>query len=176
MPEEAQIYPRLTAYEYLEMVGGLRGFAAPRIKEKTNTFLRLFSLDGDSHVPMSSYSKGMRQKVVLAAALLHNPDLMVLDEPFSGLDISSALVLTDLIRELAARGKVVLFSAHELHIVERVSSRVVILHRGSVVANDRIEELRSLLSLPSLEEIFSQLVVEQDTRSVARELVAAMDL
>ncbi|MBV9497748.1 MAG: ABC transporter ATP-binding protein [Acidobacteriaceae bacterium] len=176
VPEEAQIYPRLTAYEYLEMVGGLRGFAAPRIKEKTNTFLRLFSLDGDSHVPMSSYSKGMRQKVVLAAALLHNPDLMVLDEPFSGLDISSALVLTDLIRELAARGKVVLFSAHELHIVERVSSRVVILHRGSVVANDRIEELRSLLSLPSLEEIFSQLVVEQDTRSVARELVAAMDL
>ena len=176
VPEEAQVYPHLTAFEYLEMVGGLRGLAGSRIKEKTNAFLRLFSLERDSHSPISSYSKGMRQKVVLAAALLHNPHLVVLDEPFSGLDISSALIVTDLIRELAARGKVVLFSAHELDIVERVSSRVVILHKGSVVANNRIDELRSLLSLPSLKDIFSQLVVEQDTRSVARELVAAMEL
>ena len=84
----------------------------------------------------------MRQKVLLAAALLHNPDLLLLDEPFSGLDVGSALVLRSLIQELASRGKVVLFSSHELETVERISSHIVILHRGKVVADDSIERLR----------------------------------
>ena len=95
----------------------------------------------DRHVPSRPYSKGMRQKVLLAAALLHNPDLLLLDEPFSGLDVGSALVLRSLIQELAGRGKVVLFSSHELETVERVSSRIVILHRGKVVADDSIERV-----------------------------------
>ena len=106
----------------------------------------------------------MRQKVLLAAALLHNPDLILLDEPFSGLDVGSALVLRSLIRELAARGKVILFSSHELETVERICSRIVILHRGKIVADDSIERLRALMELPTLEGIFSQLAVEQDTR------------
>jgi len=117
----------------------------------------------------------MRQKVLLAAALLHNPDLILLDEPFSGLDVNSALVLRDLIRELAARGKVVLFSSHELETVERVCSRIVILHKGRVVANDSIEQLRTLMSLPTLEGIFSQLAVEQDTAAITRQIVEVME-
>jgi ABC-2 type transport system ATP-binding protein len=112
----------------------------------------------------------MRQKVLLAAALLHNPDLLLLDEPFSGLDVATALVLRSLIVELAGRGKVVLFSSHELEIVERMSSRVVILHRGKVVADDSIVHLRSLMALPTLEAIFAQLAVEQDTLAVSREI------
>jgi len=112
----------------------------------------------------------MLQKVLLAAALLHNPDLILLDEPFSGLDIGSVLVMRSLIQELAARGKTVLFSSHELEIVERVCARVVILHRGKIVADDSIDGLRSLMSLPTLEEIFSQLAVEQDTAAVSREI------
>jgi ABC-2 type transport system ATP-binding protein len=127
-------------------------------------------LQGDRHVPISSYSKGMRQKVLLSAALLHNPDLILLDEPLSGLDIASALVVRSLIQELAARGKVILFSSHELETVERVCSHVVILHRGRVVADDSIERLRTLMSLPTLEEIFSQLAVEQDTAAISREI------
>jgi len=133
--------------------------------------LRLLSLYGDRYVPISSYSKGMRQKVLLAAALLHNPDLVLLDEPFSGLDVNSALVLRGLIRQLAARGKVVLFSSHELDTVERVSSRVVILHKGRVVANDSIEQLRSLMALPTLEDIFSQLAIEQDTEGITQQMM-----
>jgi len=110
----------------------------------------------------------MRQKVLIAAALLHNPELVLLDEPFSGLDVASALVLRSLIQELAARGKVVLFSSHELDTVERVSHRVVILHKGKLVADDSIERLRSLMELQSLEAIFSQLAVEQDTQAMGR--------
>jgi ABC-2 type transport system ATP-binding protein len=112
----------------------------------------------------------MRQKVLLSAALLHNPDLILLDEPFSGLDVATGLVLRSLIQELAARGKVVLFSSHELETVERVCSHVVILHRGKVVADDSIQSLRTLMSLPTLEEIFSQLAVEQDTAAVSRQI------
>src|SRR5208337_4570663 len=135
-----------------------------------NGFLRLLSLYGDRYVPISSYSKGMRQKVLVSAALLHNPDLILLDEPFSGLDVATSLVLRSLIQELAARGKVVLFSSHELETVERVCSHVVILHRGKMVADDSIANLRSLMELPSLEAIFSQLAVEQDTQSMARQI------
>ena len=117
----------------------------------------------------------MRQKILLAAALLHNPELMLLDEPFSGLDVNSALVLRDLIGQLAARGKVVLFSSHELDTVERVCSRVVILHKGRVVANDSIAELRSLMAQPTLEGIFSQLAVEQDTAAISKQLMQVME-
>ena len=175
VPEEPQLYPHLTGAEYLEMVGQLRGIPDGPLSEKIDGFLRLLSLYGDRYVPISSYSKGMRQKVLLAAALLHNPDLILLDEPFSGLDVNSALVLRGLIGQLAARGKVVLFSSHELETVERVCSRVVILHKGRVVANDSIQQLRALMSLPTLEEIFAQLAIEQDTAAITREMVQLME-
>jgi ABC-2 type transport system ATP-binding protein len=175
VPEEPHLYPHLTGAEYLEMVGNLRGMPEGQVQYKASGFLRLLGLHGDRDVPISSYSKGMRQKILLAAALLHNPDLVLLDEPFSGLDVNSGLVLRGLIRELAARGRVVLFSSHELDTVERVSSRVVILHKGRVVANDSIEHLRSLMSLPTLEGIFSQLAVEQNTEAVTQEMVELIE-
>ena len=170
VPEEPHLYSHLSGLEYLTMVGQLRDLPAKLTAGKIDGLLRLLSLHSDRHAPISAYSKGMRQKVLLAAALLHNPDLLLLDEPFSGLDVGTGLVLRSLIQELAARGKVVLFSSHELETVERVCSHVVILHRGRVVADDSIEHLRTLMALPTLEEIFSQLAVEQDTVAVTREI------
>jgi ABC-2 type transport system ATP-binding protein len=176
VPEEPHLYPHLTGAEYLVMVGQLRGLPSKSLEEKIKGLLRLFSLYEDRHVAISSYSKGMRQKVLLAAALLHNPEIILLDEPFSGLDVNSALVLRSLIQELARRGKVVLFSSHDLDIVERVSSHVVILHKGRVVANDSIDQLRSLMSLGTLEEIFAQLAIEQDTHGITRQILQLMEL
>src|SRR5216684_1539851 len=170
VPEEPHLYAHLTGLEYLVMVGQLRDLPPKPTAERIDGLLRLFSLHGDRHVAISSYSKGMRQKVLLSAALLHNPDLILLDEPFSGLDVASGLVLRSLLQELARRGKVILFSSHELETVERVCSHVVILHRGKVVADDSIEHLRSLMALPTLEDIFSQLAVEQDTAAISREI------
>ena len=175
VPEEPNLYNHLSAFEYLTMVAQLRDLPARPSSQRIDGLLRLFALHGDRHASISGYSKGMRQKVLLAAALLHNPDLILLDEPFSGLDVASALVLRSLIQELAARGKVVLFSSHELDTVERVCSRVVILHRGKIVADDSIERLRSLMELPTLEAIFSQLAVEQDTAAMAREIADLID-
>jgi len=170
VPEEPHLYGHLTGLEYLEMVGLLRGIAARKLSEKIEGFLRLFSLYADRFVPISSYSKGMRQKVLLSAALLHNPEIVLLDEPFTGLDVNSALILRSLFQDLAGQGKIVLFSSHELDAVERICSHVVILHKGRVVANDSIEQLRASLALRTLEDIFSQFTVEQDTAAVAREL------
>jgi ABC-2 type transport system ATP-binding protein len=170
VPEEPHLYAHLSGLEYLVMVGQLRGLQNRRTAERIDGLLRLLSLHDDRHVPISSYSKGMRQKVLLSAALMHNPELLLLDEPFSGLDVATGLVLRSLIQELAARGKVILFSSHELETVERVCSRVVILHHGKIVADDSIQHLRTLMALPTLESIFSQLAVEQDTAAVARQI------
>lgn len=170
VPEEPHLYNHLTGQEYLVMVGQLRELPARSTADAIDRLLRLLGLYDDRHVAMSGYSKGMRQKVLLVAALLHNPDVLLLDEPFSGLDVGMALVLRSLIQELAARGKVILFSSHELETVERVSSRVVILHRGKLVADDSIARLRTLMALPTLEDIFSQLAVEQDSAAISREI------
>lgn len=170
VPEEPHLYAHLSGLEYLVMVGQLRDLPARPTADRIDGLLRLLALYDDRHVSISAYSKGMRQKVLLAAALLHNPDLLLLDEPFSGLDISSALVLRSLIQELATRGKVVLFSSHELETVERISSHVVILHRGKVVADDSIERLRTLMSVSTLEEIFAQLASQHDTAAVSRQI------
>ncbi len=170
VPEEPHLYTHLSGLEYLVMIAQMRNLPGRAAAAKIEGVLRLFSLYADRHAPISAYSKGMRQKILLAAALLHNPELLLLDEPFSGLDVGSALVLRSLIQELAARGKVVLFSSHELETVERVCSRIVILHRGKIVADDSIENLRTLMSLPTLERIFSQLAVEQDTTAISREI------
>jgi ABC-2 type transport system ATP-binding protein len=170
VPEEPHLYTHLSAVEYLVMVGQLRRLPSRELAERIDGLLRLLSLYDDRHSSISGYSKGMKQKVLIASALLHNPDLVLLDEPFSGLDIGSALVLRSLIQQMAARGKIVLFSSHELDTVERVSNRVVILHRGRIVADDSIERLRYMMELPSLEAIFSELAIEQDADSVARQI------
>jgi ABC-2 type transport system ATP-binding protein len=168
VPEEPYLYNHLSGAEYLTMVAQLRDLPARETSERIDGLLRLLSLFDDRHASISGYSKGMRQKILIAAALMHNPDLVLLDEPFSGLDVGSALVLRSLIQELARRGKVVLFSSHELDTVERVCSHIVILHRAKIVADDSIAALRSMTELPTLEEIFSQLAVEQDTDSIAQ--------
>jgi ABC-2 type transport system ATP-binding protein len=170
VPEEPYLYNHLSGAEYLTMVAQLRDLPAKQYSECIDGLLRLFSLHDDRHASISGYSKGMRQKILISAALMHNPDLVLLDEPFSGLDVGSALVLRSLIQELAARGKVVLFSSHELDTVERICSHVVILHRSKLVADDTIEHLRSLMALPTLEGIFSQLAVTQDSDAMARQI------
>ncbi len=170
VPEEPYLYSHLSGLEYLTMVGQLRNLPEKATADCIDGLLRLLGIHGNLHAAIAAYSKGMRQKILLSAALLHNPELLLLDEPFSGLDVGTSLVLRSLIQELAARGKVVLFSSHELETVERVCSHVVILNRGKVVADDSIEDLRKLTATPTLEGIFSQLAVEQDTAAISREI------
>ena len=174
VPEEPYIYPHLSGLEYLQLVGRLRGLPEKHLTRKAEELLRLFGLQKDRHALISAYSKGMRQKVLIIAALLHDPDILIFDEPLSGLDVTSALVFRDLVTELARQGKTILYSSHVLEVVEKICSRVVILKQGTVVADDSVENLRGLMKLPSLENIFAELVLQRDTRSVAGDIAQAM--
>jgi ABC-2 type transport system ATP-binding protein len=176
VPEEAVLYTYLTGPEYLSLVGGLRGISARRLQEKIDGFLELFGLVDDAHAPMSAYSKGMRQKILISAALLHDPLIIVLDEPNSGLDVTTSLVLRRLVQTLARDGKMVIYSSHVLEIVEQVATDVLILHDGRVVAHDSAAHLRELMKLSSLEEVFKTLVIETDIDRVAADLASVMKI
>jgi len=174
VPEEAVLYTYLTGPEYLSLVGGLRGIPQPRLQQKIDGFLTLFGLQDDVHAPMSAYSKGMRQKILIAAALLHDPAIIILDEPNSGLDVTTSLVLRRLVQRLAGEGRMVIYSSHVLEIVEQVATDVVILHDGRVVAHDSVSRLRELMKLSSLEEVFENLVIATDLDGLAADIVAVM--
>ena len=174
VPEEPHLYSYLTGPEYLQLVGRLRGIADAALDDKIERFLTLLGIWGDRYQTLSSYSKGMRQKILIAAAVLHNPRVVVLDEPFSGLDVTAAPVLKAFVRALADAGKVVIFSSHVLEVVEQVCSRVVILKDGSIVGHDSVANLRATLQLPSLDAVFAALVAEEDLGERTRGLVAAM--
>ncbi len=174
VPEEPQLYPYLTGREYLQLAGRLRGLSEAILAEKIDGLLNLFSLFEHRYSQISSYSKGMKQKVLITAALLHNPQILIFDEPLSGLDVTTALVFRNLVRALSQDGKVILYSSHVLEVVEKICTRVIILRKGNVVAHDSVERLRTLLQSASLEDVFSQLVVEEDTEKLAGEMVAVM--
>jgi ABC-2 type transport system ATP-binding protein len=170
VPEEPNLYGYLTGLEYLQLAGGLRGIPARQLDERSNEMLELLSLRDARWVPISAYSKGMKQRVLIAAALLHDPDLLIFDEAQSGLDISNALLFRYLLRALAARGKAVLYISHVLELVEKVCEHVIVIYQGRIVADDSVESLRGLMQLPSLEEIFNQLVEQDDMESRARDI------
>ena len=174
VPEEPYLYPYLSGYEYLELTGRLRGMQAAAIQSRIDEFLRLFGLWDDRHTPVSSYSKGMRQKVLLSSALLGNPQLLIFDEPLSGLDVTAMLVVRELMQGLAAQGRIVLYSSHVLEVVEKICSRVLILNKGRVAAHDSIQHLRETTQQSSLQAIFSELTREADPREVAGRFLQAM--
>jgi ABC-2 type transport system ATP-binding protein len=174
VPEEPQLYSHLTGPEYLRLVGRLHSIPRRTLEQKIDAFVDLFSLTDARYELLLNYSKGMRQKILLSAALLHNPEVLILDEPFSGLDVGAALVLRNLLKALAREGKVILYSSHVLEVVEKVCSEVVILHKGKVVAYDTVERLRELQASPSLESVFAQLAVPEDTAAIAERVISAM--
>ena len=176
VPEEPHLYPQLSGREYLQLVGRLRGLPRRVLEPKMDELLHLVGLWEDRHSALAGYSKGMRQKILLLAALLDDPELLILDEPFSGLDVNAALVLSSLLKSLAGRKKMLLYSSHVLETVEKVCHTVLILRQGQVVAHDSVARLRELMQESSLEGVFAQLTQTEDTDATAHrilEVVAA---
>jgi ABC-2 type transport system ATP-binding protein len=176
VPEEAHVYTYLSGLEYLQLVGRLRGLRERLIQVKANRLLQLLGLESWRHSPISMYSKGMKQRVLIAAALMHDPELLIFDEPLSGLDVVSSRLFKDLLRELTAAGKAVLYISHVLEVVERICDRVVVIAQGKIVADARPSELTGLKEPANLESVFAQLVQQKKTETVARELVEVMQV
>lgn len=175
VPEEPHLYTHLTATEYLMLVGRLRGLPEPILADKVSAFLRLLLLWESRYATMAAFSKGMRQRVLLAAALLHNPDLLVLDEPFSGLDVTAGLLFRTLLHLFAAADRMVLFSTHRFDIVQQLCSRVLILSGGHIVAEHAIAAFVDARS-PSLEDVFVRATGQEDFTPVARQLLDIMQM
>jgi ABC-2 type transport system ATP-binding protein len=172
VPEEPRLYDYLTAPEYLELVGGLRDVEPRQLERRVSRYLELFGLEHDIHSPMTSFSKGMRQKVLIAAALLHDPEIILLDEPNSGLDVATTLIMRHLIGHLTSRGRVIVYSSHDMDAVEKVCDEVAILHASQLVAHDSVARLREMSRAASLEQVFAELAIDQDVERIGAELAA----
>jgi len=175
VPEEPHLYPFLSGREHLELMGRLREMPERLLDRRITALLDLLGLGGAALQPIGGYSKGMRQKVLIAGALLHDPDVVILDEPESGLDVTAALVLRHLVRVLADRGKAVIYSSHVLEAVEKVCGRVIVLHRGAVVADDSVSALTKLRANSSLVDVFAELVHHEDPEQTALAIAGALD-
>jgi len=171
VPEEPNLYPHLTGKEYLDMVGTLRAMSESRKTGRIKSLLELFSLWRHRHATLGAYSKGMRQRILLIAALMDNPEVLILDEPLSGLDVTSVLIIKNLIQALSARGKSVLYCSHILEVVEKVCSHLIVLRKGRVIAHGSTAAVRESIGKSSLEDVFLQLVEDTDVAQVAREIV-----
>ncbi len=165
VPEAAALFESLTGQEFLELMGRLQDVPEERLQFRIGRFLEQFGLTDDRLRPLDGYSKGMRQKVLLSAALLHNPEVVLLDEPLSGLDVNAGLMVRDLVAALAAEGKTILYSSHVLDVVERVCDRALIIHEGRLIADGSLDELKTSTERGSLEDVFRQLTQTEGTMS-----------
>jgi len=175
VPEEPNLYPYLAGREYLEMVGLLRGMARAAVDRKIDALLELFGMHPHRNSSIASYSKGMRQRILLIAALMHDPCLLIFDEPLSGLDVTSALVLKNLIKALGQQGRTIFYCSHVLEVVEQVCTHLLILRKGEVIACDETSAIRNSLENASLERTFMHLVEEVDTQKITRDIISAME-
>jgi ABC-2 type transport system ATP-binding protein len=168
VPETGALYENLTPYEYLTLVAQLYHIDAADAEEKAATFLELFGIAEEAHRIMTTFSRGMRQKVLISAALLHNPSVLFLDEPLSGLDANTALVLKELLKDLASQGKAVFYCSHVLEVVERVCDRIIIINHGEIIADGGVDELKDMTKRGSLEGVFSELTSTGDLATIVR--------
>lgn len=136
--------------------------------------MEIFGLASDMHSEISSFSRGMIQKVLISAAILHDPEVLLLDEPLSGLDVTSALMIRELVRQLLREGRIIIYSSHILEVVEKVASRIIILFEGRIRADDSMDNLCKLMKAPSLEDVFVRLAVQRDPEGSASELLSLM--
>ena len=170
VPEEPYLYTHLTATEYLTLIARLRRLPHSAQEKKIPELLRLFQLHDSRYTTMAAFSKGMRQRVILAAALMHNPDVLVLDEPFGGLDVNAGFLFRALLGLLAADGCMILFSTHRFDMVEKLCSRVLILSSGRIVAEHDVTAFGTT-GTPSLEETFCRVTRQADFHPLAREIL-----
>jgi ABC-2 type transport system ATP-binding protein len=174
VPESAMLFECLTGQEFLELSGRLHDVDEDILQARIRSILETFGLVSDRVARLDTYSKGMRQKILIGAALLHDPDLILLDEPLSGLDVNAAILVKDLIAALAADGKTILYSSHVLDVVEKVCDRVLIIHKGRLLADSTPESLKSSTRQATLEDVFRQLTNSDATNTGVARIVEAL--
>jgi ABC-2 type transport system ATP-binding protein len=175
VPELAELYEVLTPVEYLQFTGSLYGMGETVCNDRIEKMMTAFGLQNNMHQRMESFSKGMKQKVLLSSGLLHNPDIIILDEPLSGLDANSVIIVKELISKLAKEGKTIFYCSHMMDVVEKVSDRIILIDQGAVVADGSFEELKQQEGNKSLEQIFASLTAKDSLSQTADDFMRAFD-
>jgi ABC-2 type transport system ATP-binding protein len=174
VPETADIYETLTAREYLTFIGELYGLAYDAVDRKALKLMELFDIKEMYDARISACSKGMKQKVLIISSLLHNPDILFLDEPLSGLDANSVMVVKEVLAQLAEKGKTVFYSSHLMDVVEKISDRIILLNDGRIAADGSFDDLKDQCKERSLEAIFNDLTGFHEYKSIAEEFVSVV--
>jgi ABC-2 type transport system ATP-binding protein len=175
VPESAALYEALTPREYLLFIGRLYGLSSGETERRCRELLGLLGLAGELDNRISTYSKGMRQKVLIVAGLIHNPDVIFLDEPLSGLDANAVVIVKEIIARLARQGKAIFYCSHVMDVVERLCDRIIILNDGRIVADGTFEQLQQRSTEASLERIFTQLTSAGGHGQVAEQFVHILE-
>lgn len=175
VPELAEIYDVLTPYEYLMFIGCMHNLDAEVCESRMNKMLSAFGLQEVIHQRMDSFSKGMKQKVLLTSGLIHNPEIIILDEPLSGLDANSVIIVKDLISKLAKEGKTIFYCSHMMDVVEKVSNRIILIDKGTIMADGSFASLKQQLGEQSLENMFAQITAGDSLQQAADNLLSAFE-
>jgi ABC-2 type transport system ATP-binding protein len=175
VPELAELYDVLTPSEFLSLMGKLYNMDEGVCNERVSRMMQAFGLQDNLHQRMDTFSKGMRQKVLLISGILHNPDVIILDEPLSGLDANSVIIVKELISKLAKDGKTIFYCSHMMDVVEKVSDRIILIDKGTIIADGTIEELKQQQGSATLEKIFAGLTANDSLDAAADQLLRAFD-
>ena len=173
VPETAALYDTLTPIEYLRFIGQIYGIPQETVRARSEKMLDLFGLKDHLNVRMNSFSKGMKQKVLVTAGLVHDPDILFLDEPLAGLDANAAMVIKQILAQLAAEGKTIFYCSHIMDVVERICHRIIIIDKGTSIANGSFDELQEMAKGKSLERIFSKLTGSTGHAEKAADFISA---
>ena len=175
VPENASLYETLSPMEYLRFLGSLYQLETDQIEEKATELLRLFALYDQRDDRMTTFSKGMKQKVLLISGILHNPEVIFLDEPLSGLNANAVILVKEILSQLKNAGKTIFYSSHIMDVVEKISDRIVLINKGTIIANGTFDELKSQRETGSLEQIFNQLTGNNEHVQLAEEFIQVMN-
>lgn len=173
VPESAELYDVLSPMEFLKLMGSLYNLDEKVCVNRIEKMMAAFGLEQQLNQRMETFSKGMKQKVLIASGLLHNPDIIILDEPLSGLDANSVIIIKDLISKMAKEGKTIFYCSHMMDVVEKVSDRIILINQGVVIADGSFEQLKQQEGNNSLEQIFAQLTGNTGGANVADDLIRA---
>ena len=172
VPEIVDVYDNLTGYEYLTFIGQLYGLELEAAANKSKILMELFGVGEAYHARISSYSKGMRQKLLIISSLLHNPEVLFLDEPMNGLDANSVMIFKEILAQLAAQGKTIFYSSHLMDVVEKISSRIILLNEGKVAADGTFAQLQEDNATGTLEAIFNELTGFHNYKEIGEQFVS----
>ena len=175
VPEVADLYESLSAKEYLTFIGQLYGIDYDEIDNKAKRLMDVLGIGDAYNSRLSSYSKGMRQKVMIISSIIHNPDILFLDEPLSGLDANSVMIIKELLAEFAAKGKTIFYSSHIMEVVEKISDRIILIDKGVIVADGTFEELKHSHNEGSLESIFNELTGFDMHKQLAERIISIVE-